>query len=333
MVSLLDIKPNKVSRDYSGYPVVFLGETGDGKTGSINKFLKSVAPEGKVPLFFAFEDATMAVEGIYAVRIYSYSDLLTYVSQLNNPKAKEMYSCVVFDTADKFEKMMKSVIENAKEVDIIEDIGFSKGKKYLQSKTSIVTQLRNMGYPVHFTAQLYKTVDFKTNATVYKVKLDEATTREMFHDAFLIGRVSPDRKSKNPITDDRLITFRKTEECPDLKDKFGLAPSMHVADIKGELDKVFSSRYGEDMTTAESLTTEIKEDKTFDEVVSEGMEYGNILANNGKLAEAMYVLKTELGVDENDNPKTLNDLNPAQIEVAKVVTVKLADLVHKYNLK
>ena len=333
MGSILDIKPNKVSRDYSGYPVVFLGETGDGKTGSIDKFLKSVAPEGKVPLFFAFEDATMAVEGIYAVRINSYSDLLSCVSQLNNPAAKARYSCVVFDTADKFEAMMKSLIEDAKEVDIIEDIGFSKGKKCLQSKTGIVTKIRNMGYPVHFTAQLYKTSNFADNSTMYKVKLDEATTKQMFHDAFLIGCVSLDAKAKDPLTSDRLITFRKSSVYPDLKDKFGLPKVMHVADIKGELDKVFSSRYGADMVTAESLISEIKEEKTFEEVVEEGMGYGAVLAENGKLDEAMHVLRTEIGVDENDNPKTLNDLNPAQIEVAKVVTVKLGELVHKYNLQ
>ena len=37
MINLLDLQPNKVSKDYSGYPVVFLGETGDVKTDSLNR--------------------------------------------------------------------------------------------------------------------------------------------------------------------------------------------------------------------------------------------------------------------------------------------------------
>ena len=117
--NLLDLTPNKVSKDYSGYPVVFLGETGDGKTDSINRFLTSVAPKGKVPLFIALEDATMIVPNIKAVRVHDESELLQVYGQLKNPQLKDIYSCVVIDTADKFEQMNKSYIQNKKGVDII----------------------------------------------------------------------------------------------------------------------------------------------------------------------------------------------------------------------
>lgn len=331
--NLLDLTPNKVSRDYSGYPVVFLGETGDGKTDSINRFLISVAQNGKVPLFIALEDATMIVPNIRAVRVHDESELLQVYNQLKNPQLKDIYSCVVIDTADKFEQMNKFYIQNKKEVDIIEDIGYSKGKKYLKSASGIVNEIRNLGYPVHFTAQLYKTTDFNTNKVIYKTKLDEATTQQMFHDAFLVGCVSLDMKSKDPLTADRLITFRKTDAYPDLKDKFGLPISMHVGELKDKLDEVFKNRYKDSELKDESLIEEIKESETFEEVKAKGMSYGALLAENGKLDEAMFILKTEIGQDDSGNPKTLNDLSPAQIDVAKVVTIKLEELVSKYNLK
>lgn len=56
------------------------------------------------------------------------------------------------------------------------------------------------------------------------------------------------------------------------------------------------------------------------------------MSDNGRLDEAMYILKTEIGANEDGTPKTFNDLTPAQIEVAKVVTIKLEELVKKYNL-
>lgn len=330
--NLLDLTPNKVSKDYSGYPVVFLGETGDGKTDSINRFLTSVAPKGKVPLFIALEDATMIVPNIKAVRVHDESELLQVYGQLKNPQLKDIYSCVVIDTADKFEQMNKSYIQNKKEVDIIEDIGYNKGKKYLKSASGIVNDIRNLGYPVHFTAQLYKTIDFNTNKVIYKTKLDEATTQQMFHDAFLVGCVSLDTKAKNPLISDRIITFRKTDSHPDLKDKFGLPTSMYVGELKNKLDEVFKNRYKDIELKDESLIEEVKEIETFDEVKLRGMSYGALLADNGKLDEAMFILKTEIGQDDSGNPKTLNDLSPAQIDIAKVVTIKLEELVKKYNL-
>ena len=332
-INLMEVTPNKVSRDYSGYPVVFLGQTGDGKTDSINRFLTSVAPKGKVPLFIALEDATMIVPNIMAVRVHDVSELLQVYGQLKNPALKEKFSCVVIDTADKFEQMNKSYIQSKKEVDIIEDIGFSKGRKYLKSASGIINDIRNLGYPVHFTAQLYKTVDFNTNKEIYKTKLDEATTQQMFHDAFLVGCVTLDTKAKNPMTSDRLITFRKTDAYPDLKDKFGLPNVMKVADLKKELDKVFGDRFTTDELKDESLITEIKQEKTFEEIVKEGVEYGSLLASNGHLDEATHVLKTEIGQTEDGTALTFSDLNPSQIEIAKVVTYKLSELVTKYDLK
>jgi hypothetical protein len=332
--NLLDLAPNKVSRDYSGYPIVFLGETGDGKTDSINRFLTSIAKDGKVPLFIALEDATMIVPNIKAVRVHDESELLQVYGQLKNPALKNIYSCVVFDTADKFEQMNKSYIQSNKEVEIIEDIGFSKGRKYLKSKSGIVNDIRNLGYPVHFTAQLYKTVDFSSNKTVYKTKLDEATTQQMFHDAFLVGCVKLDTKAKNPLTSDRLITFKKSETYPDLKDKFGLPDVMHVSDLKNQLDIVFGNRYKDDELQNESIIDEIKETETFEDIVKRGMECGKLLFANGKEKEALYILKTELGEDKDGSRVlTLTDLNSSQIDVAKVVTFKLDELVTKYNLK
>ena len=332
MINLLDLQPNKVSKDYSGYPVVFLGETGDGKTDCLNRFLTSVAPEGKKPLFIALEDATFIVPNISAIRVHDESEMLQVYNQLKIPEIKKRYSCVVIDTADKFEQMNKSFIQDKKEVDIIEDIGYSKGHKYVKSGSGIVNDIRNLGYPVHFTAQLYKTTDFNTNKVVYKTKLDEATTQQMFHDAFLVGCVKLDNKQKTPMYADRLITFKKSNEYPDLKDKFGLPDIMHVGDLKDNLDKVFKNRYRAEELKDESLITKVEEGETFDEIKAKGLSLGALLTDNGKLNEAMYVLKTEIGQNEDGSPKTFNDLIPAQISVAKVVTIKLEELAKKYNL-
>lgn len=332
MINILALEDNKVSTDFSGYPVVFLGETGDGKTDSLNRYLRSVAPEGKVPLFIMFEDRYKTIKNIRAIRVNSIPDVLQVVSQLRNPKAKEIYSGVVFDTADKFEKMASQYISNNKEVEIIEDIGFSRGKKYLSSVMNIASEIRNLGFPVHFCAQSYKTVDFKTNETIYKCKLNDVTKAEMFHDAFLVGQIMQDPKAKGAPDADRLISFRKTSEFIELKDTFGLPDKMHVADIKSNLEKLFNSKYDESELVSTPSCEEIKSEVTFDEVKAKGMELGSILCENGFMDEAMNILKTTIGQDENGNAKMFDSLLPTQIDLAQVVVMKLEELKESKGL-
>lgn len=326
MVNLLTLEDNKVSTDFSGYPVVFLGETGDGKTDSMNRYLRSVAPEGKVPLFIMFEDRYKTIKNIRAVRVHSIPEVLQIVSQLKNPKVKEMYSGVVFDTADKFEKMASQYISSNKEVEIIEDIGYSKGKKYLSSVMNIASEIRNLGIPVHFIAQSYKTVDFKTNETIYKCKLNDATKAEMFHDAFLVGQIMQDPKAKGNPDADRLISFRKTSEYIELKDTLGLPDKMHVSEIKSNLEKLFNAKYDDTDLVATPSCEEIKDDVTFEEVKEKGMELGSILCENGYMNEAMNILKTTIGQDDDGNAKMFDSLLPTQIDLAQVVVMKLEEL-------
>ena len=326
MINLMTLEENKISTDFSGYPVVFMGETGDGKTDSLNRFLRSVAPEGKVPLFVMFEDRYKTIQNIMAVRVHSIPDVLAVASQLKNPKTRERFSCVVFDTADKFEEMASRYIASNKETEIIEDIGFARGKKYLSSVMGIVGEIRNLGLPVHFAVQSYKTTDFKTGAITYKCKLNEATKNQIFHDAFLVGMVSIDPKAKGNVNADRLITFKKTSEYIELKDTWGLPDKMYVSEIKGNLEKLFNAKYDKTELVDVPALEEIKNEVSFDEVKSRGMELGSILAENGYLNEAMNVLKTTIGQNEDGSAKMFDDILPTQIDLAQVVVMKLEEL-------
>lgn len=332
MINLSTLEENKISTDYSGYPVVFMGETGDGKTDSLNRYLRSVAPDGKVPLFVMFEDRYKTIQNIMAVRAYSIPDVLQVVSQLKNPKVRERFSGVVFDTADKFEEMASRYIAANKETEIIEDIGFARGKKYLGSVMGIVSEIRNLGIPVHFTAQSYKTVDFKTQATTYKCKLNEVTKNQMFHDAFLVGQVMIDPKAKGNVNADRLITFRKTSEFIELKDTLGLPDKMYVSEIKSNLEKLFNSKYDKSELINTPALEEIKQETSFEDIKNRGMELGSILCENGFMDEAMNILKTTIGQDENGNAKMFDSLLPTQIDLAQVVVMKLEELKESKGL-
>lgn len=333
MIDLLNLEENKISTDFSGYPVVFMGQTGTGKTDSMNRYLRSVAPEGKVPLFIEFEDRYKAVKNLMAQRVYSIPDVLQILGQLQNPKVRERFSGVVFDTIDKFEEMANKYIATNKEVEITEDIGFGKGKRYLNAQVGIITEIRNLGLPVHFTVQLHEKNDIMTKKTWYQTKLNDVTKNQIFPDAFLVGVVALDTKAKQPESSDRLITFKATPSYPELKDGFGGMPVVtHVMDLKTEMEKLFKGRYDEKELTSDKVLEEIKADMTFQEIVKLGQDLGNKLVAGGHMEDAMNVLKIDLGAFEDGRPKTFADLIESQIDLAKVVMLKLQELVNKFGL-
>lgn len=333
VIDLLNLQENKISTDLSGYPVVFLGQTGDGKTDSLNRYLRSVAPEGKVPLFIELEDRYKAIPNLMAQRCYSIPDILSVVAQLKNPKLRERFSGVVFDTMDKFEEMANRYIAANKEVEITEDIGFGKGKRYLNAQIGIITEIRNLGLPVSFTAQIYEKTDIMSKKTTYQTKLNDVTKAQMFHDAFLVGLVKLDTKAKDPLNSDRLITFRKDDAYLDLKDTFGLPKEMYVGDIKTNLDKLFNNKYNAKDLTSDKAMEEVVELETFETVKAKGIELGSKLVAAGFLDEAMNVLKINIGTYDNGTVKSFDTLVETQIDLAKTVVIRLEDLALKHNVK
>lgn len=333
MIDLMNLEENKVSVDLNGYSMVFEGETGDGKTYSVNKFLREIAPEGKVPLFIMLEDRYKAIPNIMAIRVYSVSDIISVYNQLKNPAIRNKFSCVVIDTADKLEELNNRYIASQKGVEITEDIGYGRGKRYLNGRMGIIADIRNLGLPVHFIAQLYKKVDINTNKTTYQTKLNDVTKAQIFHDAFLVGRIYMDNKSKDPLNSDRMISFKKTSEFVELKDGFGLPPQMYMGELKKNLEAVFENKFDASQLTQDKVLEEVAIDtvEDFEKIIAKGNELGQKLFENGYGNDATQVLKVNLSLGE-DDMKTLSDLVPSQIDVAKVVVMQLEDLVKNYNL-
>jgi hypothetical protein len=327
MINLMNLEENKVSTDLTQYPMVWMGETGDGKTYSMNKFLTEISPEGKKPLFLMFEDRHKKIPGIMAQRIHSISDLFSIVSQFKNPKVREKFSCVVFDTVDKFEEMASRYTAANKEVEIIEDLNFGKGKRYLNGIIGITTELKNLGVTVHFIAQAYTNTDIMTKETTVQTKLKDVTKAQIFHEAFLVGII----KKKSPVSEERIVTFKKTDTFRELKDSFGLPELIDLVNLKDEFIKTFDD-IDPSMLTSEKTITNVEDTDTFDNIKSKGLELGGLLAQNGHLEEATNILKTTIGTNDNGSAKMFDSLVESQVDLAKVVVIKLEELVTKYNL-
>ncbi len=332
MIDIFAVEETKVSTNLWEYSTIFEGETGEGKTDSLNRYLKSVIPSDKKVLWIFLEDRHKGIPGLTGVEVHTVPELLQVVAQLRNPKAKETYACIAFDTFDKLGEMLDKYVTDSKEIEILQDLQFGKGNKYLNAQARVLTEIRNLGFPIHGTVQVYKNEDIIKHTVSYNSNLQKDIKNRIFADAFFIGAVNKDSKAKEPEKSDRLITFSKSQMYPDLKLGMGTLPKvMHVAELKDNLTKMFEENYDASQLSTQSVYEERKVEDNFDDVIKEGQEYGNKLVADGHTDEAMNILKTDFGMD-GERVKNFGDLVPAQLDLAKVVTMKLKDLCVKYNL-
>ena len=147
--NLLDLKPNNVSVDLTQYSMVWMGDTGVGKTTTLMRFLKELYPD-KEPLFLEFEDRFQNIPGIMAVKINSMSDLKSIIGQLRNPELKKRFSCIVLDTLDKYDEFCERYVLENRDAEILKDVGaYGEGTLRFKSALRNIGVIQSLGYTVH----------------------------------------------------------------------------------------------------------------------------------------------------------------------------------------
>lgn len=326
--NLLDLQPNKISVDLTQYSMIWMGDTGVGKTTSMMNFLKSLTPD-KQPLFLEFENRFENIPDIMAIKIDAMSDFKSVIGQLRNPAFKERFSCIIIDTLDKFEELCERYVLENRDAEILKDVGaFGEGSLRFKSALRNIGLLQSLGYTVHEIAQSTHSKDFDSKKESDALKLNKNTFSYCREAAYLVGYMWEEKG-------ERYITFKKSDKYPDLKDTFNLPDKIKIS----ELDKVWTKSIeklgGSSITKNKTIdnSKNIESEKSFAEVKEEGIKLGTLLANNGHLPEATAVLQKNLGLDDNGNVKMFDTLRESQLDLTKVIVMELDELVTKYNLK
>ncbi len=323
--NLLDLQPNKVSVDLTQYSMIWMGDTGVGKTTTMMKFLKELTPN-KEPFFLEFENRFENIPGIMAQKIDTMSDFMSVIGQLNNPALKEKFSCIVVDTLDKYEEFCERYVTQNRDAEILKDVGaFGEGTQRYRAALRNIGVIQSMGYTVHEIAQSSHTKDFTTNKESDGLKLNKNTFSYCREAAYLVGYMWEEKG-------ERYITFKKTAKYPDLKDTFNLPEKINVKDLKSVWVKAVED-LGGDFTTTEKTIDKTAPVEDFESIKAKGIELGGLLASNGHLAEATAVLQKHLGLDDNGNVKMFDTLRDTQLDLTKVIVMELEELIRKFGIK
>ena len=116
-INLLDIQPNKVSRDLSGYITYIYGPGGAGKT--------TFGAATKNPLLLAFELGYKALPGVKAQPIQTWGEVKQVLRELKKPEVKAIFNTIVVDTVDIASQLCEKYMCNQLGIENIGDGGWT----------------------------------------------------------------------------------------------------------------------------------------------------------------------------------------------------------------
>lgn len=149
-IDIFNPEISKVSEDMRGKTMLLYGTNRTGKTYQACRFDK--------PYYLAFERGNNAIANIPFASIQKFSDFISIVKQLTNPKNKEqvmeMYQTIIIDTAEIMGNLCRQYVCEKYDVDRIGDgnNGYGLWKEYEDEFAKWLNLLTSVGLSVVFIA-------------------------------------------------------------------------------------------------------------------------------------------------------------------------------------
>lgn len=159
MLDILNLEPQKTPKDPTKYSMMVVGQSKIGKTTFVDDFFGK-----EKTLFLTTEDRHKVLSGSYIQRLSGYSDFLSVLQMLKNPKVKEKYDNIVIDTIDGlYEMCEKFTADRYDEVilgqgDKRKNISFSEDYRFVKSLIKNVEQISALGYNLILISHSVKTL-------------------------------------------------------------------------------------------------------------------------------------------------------------------------------
>lgn len=323
-MSLLDIKPHKVSRDLRGYSVMFYGEVKSGKTTNASKFPGA--------LLLAFEKGYSALPGVYAKPMNSWGDFIKVLRELKDPAVKEKFETIVIDTADIAFDYAEQYICNVNGVSNIGDMpygqGFSQLGKEFDSKLRQIVQLDYGLVLISHSAD--KTFQNEDGSEYNKI-VPTLPNRARLITSRLCDIIGYSRQIETPEGLETFLFMRGTPRFEAgsrfkyTSDKIPFSYSNLVEDIGQAIDKQAEEDGGKYVTdTRENIYQEDESDLDFDSLMEEFETITREMVETD--AEYFAPRITEIAEKHLGQGKKVGEISRAQTMILDIIVDEMKEL-------
>ena len=311
-INLLDIQPNKVSRDLSGYITYIYGPGGAGKT--------TFGASCKKPLLLAFELGYKALPGVMAQPVQTWGEVKQVLRDLKKPEVKDMFSTIVVDTVDIASQLCEKYMCNQLGIENIGDGGWStngwaKAKKEWEQTWRAFTM---EGYAVVFISHSKDKVFKKKDGTEYNQIVPSCPTayEEIIKNMVdIMGYINIDNGQ-------RKLILRSADDSVDCKSRFKMiAPEItfgynELVDALNEaIDKEAALTNGEFVTNESFKAPEVT-DYDYDSLMAEFKDMVSVVMakNQTNAVKLTAIVDKYLG-----KGKKVADATPDQAELIYLI--------------
>lgn len=229
-INLLNIQPNKVSRDLSGYITYIYGAPKTGKT--------TLATQMEGSLLLAFEPGYHALPGVMAQDITTWGEMKQVYRELKKPEVQAVYKAIIIDTIDIAADKCKKYICNQNDIEDLGDLGYGKGwTKFKDEFNEVFRGLTQLGYAVFFIGH-HKEVTLTDPATgtdkmVIRPALSNATREVIAGMADIYGYSHQIKKDEMSV-----LTLRCTDGSIECGCRFKYIPNQITMSYNNLVDAI-----------------------------------------------------------------------------------------------
>jgi hypothetical protein len=164
MIDIKKIEPNKINSNMKSKFWCFYGAQGCWKTTVASKFPR--------PLLLGFEVGYQFIDGIRAAKINSWSEVKDIYTQLRDPKTKDMYDTIIFDTITGAYDLCYHYVLDEFGVSDPNEVPYGQGWRAIKQEFGIINKISKLGYGLVFNAHAKEVDVTKNKVTTTTVKVD-----------------------------------------------------------------------------------------------------------------------------------------------------------------
>lgn len=324
IANLMDLQPSTVSKDIRDNSMLIFGTSGIGKTPlALDIYGKERT------LLMAFENSANGIAGAYVVNVDSYATLTAYLGQLQNPAMREKFDTIIIDTLFLFDYYCEKSVTDAYGKDLIRDcLAYNQGYKIIDKRfLTAIKQLQKMGYSLCYVAHPVEKKVKGANGVEYtriEPKVSDRIANLLLPEVDIRLYCGYDEQGQRVIYTQSTPYFDarcRVSEMPPVLPFDGNVVREEF--IKG-VNRLAETNNG---LVVEKRETIIEDEPTFEEVMDKIMALGTKAQELGKFEDANRILISELGCDDNGNPRGIDTATPQMIGALKTILVRLEQLV------
>ena len=318
-IDLLNLKPNKVSKDLSGYFTYIYGPGGSGKT--------TLAAKAPKPLLIAFERGYNALPGVMAQDVNTWGEMKQVLRELKKPEVKAMFSTIAIDTVDLASVACEKYICSQLGIENIGDGGWSVNgwAKVKREWEQTFREITMQGYAVIFISHSKDKTFTRKDGTTYNQIVPSCSTayNEIIKNMVdIMGYIDVEDGQ-------RKLVLRSADESIDCKCRFAqidpVIPFSYenlVEALNTAIDRE-AALTNQQFVTTEKINRVVAKEYNFDELMGEFQELAGKLmqknsASNGP--KITQIIDKYLG-----KGKRVTEATPDQAELIYLIVTEIKE--------